>query len=91
MLSRKTLEGAAAMTQKDKEYAARRSAITVDGYSVVLHVGGTRFALHSTGVAGRAFFRRWRDAVAFRRELAAHKIKGDVVPVTATMRLRKRT
>lgn len=55
------------------------------GYSVVLSTGGDRFALHSGGVADRAFFTTYRKAVAFKRELAAHLMVGRVVKVRVVM------
>jgi hypothetical protein len=66
--------------------SAKRITHTVEGYSVVFLFGTKFFALNNTEhVAGRAFFRRHRDAVAFKRALAEHGMKTRVVKATATL------
>lgn len=66
----------------------KRLVHEAQGYSVVFLHGTRSFALaERTGqpVAGRAFFTRYREAVAFKRALAIHTMKTKVVPVHVRM------
>jgi hypothetical protein len=51
-----------------------RLVYEVTGWSVVFTKGTKFFALQQNGVADRSFFRRKRDALALRRELAQHDL-----------------
>ena len=62
------------------------SEIKVRGYSTVFVHGTRGFTLRSDGVCGAAFFRRYRDAVEWRRDLKRHTLlESKVVPVEVTM------
>ena len=62
----------------------KRKEVT-DGYSVVFEWGAKGFALQREGAAGRAFFRKRRDAVEFKRALAEEKMTTRVVKARVTL------